>query len=240
MTKINTLVIIPTYQEADNIESIILRTFAANSNVDILVVDDSSPDGTGEIVKHLQQKFERLQLLTNPVKAGLGKAYLKGFDWGLERDYEYFVEMDADGSHAPEQLASILEKLEFFPVSLGSRWVKGGSIENWPVSRRILSQGGNLYTRIMLGINVKDATGGFRAYRREVLESIELSSLQSQGYCFQVDMVRRSLANGFEITETPIVFTERELGKSKMSRKIVIEAFTRIGYWGLKRLFRLR
>lgn len=235
-----TLVIIPTYQECENIESIILRTFAANSNVDILVVDDSSPDGTSEIVKGMQKKFENIHLLVNPEKDGLGKAYVKGFTWGLARAYDNFVEMDADGSHAPEQLPSILEKLSNYPVSLGSRWVKGGRIENWPLSRRLLSQGGNLYTRMMLGIEVKDATGGYRAYRREVLEGIDLSRIESQGYCFQVDMVRRSLAKGFAIAETPITFTERELGNSKMSRSIVIEAFRRIGFWGIQRLFRVR
>jgi dolichol-phosphate mannosyltransferase len=233
-----TLVIIPTFQESENIESIILRTFAANTEVDVLVVDDSSPDGTSRIVQDMQKNFQNIYLLVNPQKDGLGKAYVKGFIWGLARDYDYFVEMDADGSHAPEQLPSILEKLEDFPVSLGSRWVKGGRIENWPLSRQILSQGGNFYTRIMLGIKVKDATGGYRAYRREVLESIDLTNIESQGYCFQVDMVRRCLAKGFSIVETPIVFTERELGNSKMSRSIVIEAFTRIGFWGVQRLFR--
>ncbi len=232
-----TLVIIPTYQESQNISSIIKRVFDSNPYVDVLVVDDSSPDGTAQIVRELQANNKNLFLLINPTKAGLGKAYVVGFNWGLARDYQVFVEMDADGSHAPEQLPSILSNLHNNDVSLGSRWVRGGKIENWPLSRQILSKGGNLYTRLMLGIKVRDATGGYRAYRREVLEKIDLNSIESQGYCFQVDMVRRSLQNNFRIGETPITFTERELGNSKMSRAIVIEAFSRIGFWGIQRLF---
>ena len=233
-----TLVIIPTYQESQNISSIIKRVFDSNPDVDVLVVDDSSPDGTAKIVRELQANNRNLFLLINPTKAGLGKAYVVGFNWGLARDYQVFVEMDADGSHAPEQLPSILSNLHNNDVSLGSRWVRGGKIENWPLSRQILSKGGNLYTRLMLGIKVRDATGGYRAYRREVLEKIDLNSIESQGYCFQVDMVRRSLQNNFRIAETPITFTERELGNSKMSRAIVIEAFSRIGFWGIQRLLR--
>lgn len=235
-----TLVIIPTYQESENIVSIIERVYSANPNVSVLVVDDSSPDGTGEIVKKLMQNNETINLLTNKVKAGLGAAYIHGFKWGLERNFDIFVEMDADGSHAPEQLPSILEKLDQCDVSLGSRWVPGGKIENWPFSRQLLSKGGNFYTRFMLGFEVRDATGGYRAYKRKVLESINLDEIESQGYCFQVDMVRRSLALNFKICETPIVFTEREAGSSKMSRAIVIEAFSRIGFWGLKRFLRLK
>jgi len=234
-----TLVIIPTYQESQNISSIIKRVFDSNPDVDVLVVDDSSPDGTAKIVRELQANNRNLFLLINPTKAGLGKAYVVGFNWGLARDYQVFVEMDADGSHAPEQLPRILSNLINNDVSLGSRWVKGGKIENWPLSRQILSKGGNLYTRLMLGIKVRDATGGYRAYRREVLEKIDLNSIESQGYCFQVDMVRRSLQNNFRISETPITFTERELGNSKMSRAIAIEAFIRIGFWGIQRLFRI-
>jgi len=235
-----TLIIIPTYQESENIISILERVQAANPEANVLVVDDSSPDGTGQIVERLMKSNPKIRLLTNSVKGGLGKAYVKGFKWGLSKDFDIFVEMDADGSHAPEQLPSILKNLDECDVSLGSRWVPGGRIENWPISRQILSKGGNLYTRLMLGFKVKDATGGYRAYKREVLETIDLDSIESQGYCFQVDMVRRSLAFGFKVCETPIVFTEREAGNSKMSRQIVIEAFTRIGFWGLKRLFRLK
>ena len=235
-----TLIIIPTYQESENIISILERVQAANPEANVLVVDDSSPDGTGQIVERMMKSNSKIQLLTNSVKGGLGKAYVKGFKWGLSKDFDIFVEMDADGSHAPEQLPSILKNLDECDVSLGSRWVPGGRIENWPISRQILSKGGNLYTRLMLGFKVKDATGGYRAYKREVLETIDLDSIESQGYCFQVDMVRRSLAFGFKVCETPIVFTEREAGNSKMSRQIVIEAFTRIGFWGLKRVFRIK
>jgi len=235
-----TLIIIPTYQESENIISILERVQAANPEANVLVVDDSSPDGTGQIVERLMKSNPKIRLLTNSVKGGLGKAYVKGFKWGLSKDFDIFVEMDADGSHAPEQLPSILKNLDECDVSLGSRWVPGGRIENWPISRQILSKGGNLYTRLMLGFKVKDATGGYRAYKRKVLESIDLDSIESQGHCFQVDMVRRSLAFGFKVCETPIVFTEREAGNSKMSRQIVIEAFTRIGFWGLKRVFRIK
>ncbi|MGA1082389.1 MAG: polyprenol monophosphomannose synthase [Candidatus Nanopelagicales bacterium] len=235
-----TLIIIPTYQESENIISILERVQAANPEANVLVVDDSSPDGTGQIVERLMKSNPKIRLLTNSVKGGLGKAYVKGFKWGLSKDFDIFVEMDADGSHAPEQLPSILKNLDECDVSLGSRWVPGGRIENWPISRQILSKGGNLYTRLMLGFKVKDAIGGYRAYKREVLETIDLDSIESQGYCFQVDMVRRSLAFGFKVCETPIVFTEREAGNSKMSRQIVIEAFTRIGFWGLKRVFRIK
>ncbi|MGA0733826.1 MAG: polyprenol monophosphomannose synthase [Candidatus Nanopelagicales bacterium] len=235
-----TLIIIPTYQESENIISILERVQAANPEANVLVVDDSSPDGTGQIVERLMKSNPKIRLLTNSVKGGLGKAYVKGFKWGLSKDFDIFVEMDADGSHAPEQLPSILKNLDECDVSLGSRWVPGGRIENWPISRQILSKGGNLYTRLMLGFKVKDATGGYRAYKRKVLETIDLDSIESQGYCFQVDMVRRSLAFGFKVCETPIVFTEREAGNSKMSRQIVIEAFTRIGFWGLKRVFRIK
>lgn len=234
-----TLVIIPTYQESESIQSIIHRTLATNLNLDVLVVDDSSPDGTADLVRKMMQTNSQIHLIVNKTKNGLGQAYVAGFKWGLARDYEFFVEMDADGSHAPEQLKDILDKLEFCEVSLGSRWVNGGKIENWPISRQILSKGGNWYTRIMLKIDVKDATGGYRAYKRKVLEGIDLTSIESQGYCFQVDMVRRSLALGFKVCETPITFTEREAGNSKMSRKIVIEAFSRIGLWGLKRILRI-
>ncbi|MGA0078445.1 MAG: polyprenol monophosphomannose synthase [Candidatus Nanopelagicales bacterium] len=235
-----TLIIIPTYQESENIISILERVQAANPEANVLVVDDSSPDGTGQIVERLMKSNSKIRLLTNSVKGGLGKAYVKGFKWGLSKDFDIFVEMDADGSHAPEQLPSILKNLDECDVSLGSRWVPGGRIENWPISRQILSKGGNLYTRLMLGFKIKDATGGYRASKREVLETIDLDSIESQGYCFQVDMVRRSLAFGFKVCETPIVFTEREAGNSKMSRQIVIEAFTRIGFWGLKRVFRIK
>ncbi len=234
------LIIIPTYQESENIISILERVQAANPEANVLVVDDSSPDGTGQIVQRMMKNNSKIQLLTNSVKGGLGKAYVNGFNWGLSKDFDIFVEMDADGSHAPEQLSTILKKLDECDVSLGSRWIPGGRIENWPMSRQILSKGGNLYTRLMLGFKVKDATGGYRAYKRRVLEAIDLDSIESQGYCFQVDMVRRSLAFGFKVCETPIVFTEREAGNSKMSRQIVIEAFARIGLWGLKRLIRIK
>lgn len=234
------LVIIPTFQESQNIVSLLERLFSVAPEVSALVVDDSSPDGTGEIVKKLSQGNDRINLLTNKNKVGLGKAYVEGFKWGLKREFDIFVEMDADGSHAPEQIWSILDNLHESDVSLGSRWVPGGKIENWPLSRQLLSKGGNFYVRVMLGFAIKDATGGYRAYHRRVLESIDLDSINSQGYCFQVDMVKRSLALGFKVCESPILFSEREAGSSKMSKKIVLEAFLRIGFWGLKRFFGIK
>ena len=166
-------------------------------------------------------------------KNGLGKAYIDGFGWGLERGYDVLVEMDADGSHAPEQLPRLLGALAGADLVLGSRYVPGGAVVNWPRRREILSRGGNLYVRLALGIRLKDATGGYRAFRREVLESIEYAAVASQGYCFQVDLARRTLAAGFRVAEVPITFAERVRGESKMSGDIVREAFVRVGQWGV-------
>jgi len=227
------LVVIPTYQERENIESIVRRVGDAVPAAHLLVVDDGSPDGTGKIADELAQADERVHVLHRTAKNGLGAAYIAGFGWGLERGYDVLVEMDADGSHAPEQLPRLLGALAGADLVLGSRYVPGGAVVNWPRRREILSRGGNLYVRLALGIRLKDATGGYRAFRREVLESIEYSAVASQGYCFQVDLARRTLAAGFRVAEVPITFAERVRGESKMSGDIVREAFVRVGQWGV-------
>ncbi len=175
---------------------------------------------------------QRVHVLHRAAKAGLGAAYIAGFDWGLASGYDVLVEMDADGSHAPEQLPRLLGALEHADVVLGSRWVPGGAVVNWPRRRKLLSRGGNVYTRMALGIGLHDATGGYRAYRRAALEGIDYAGVASQGYCFQVDLARRALDGGYRVVEVPITFVERERGESKMSGEIVREAFWRVTQWG--------
>lgn len=226
------LVIIPTYNERDNIDGIIDRVFAAVPSARVLVVDDGSPDGTGKIAEALAGEEGRLAVLHRTEKAGLGAAYIAGFEWGLARGFDVLVEMDADGSHAPEQLPRLLTALDHADLVLGSRWVPGGMVLNWPRSRELLSRGGNLYTRLALGIDLRDATGGYRAYRRQVLEAIDYADVASEGYCFQIDLAWRALRAGFRVTEVPITFAERERGESKMSGSIVREALLRVTEWG--------
>ncbi len=232
MTAGEVLVVIPTYNERDNLEAIVDRVLAATPAVHVLVVDDGSPDGTGKIADALAEADERVEVLHRTAKAGLGAAYIAGFEWGLTQGRQVFVEMDADGSHAPEQLPRLLDALDDADVVLGSRWVAGGRVVNWPTSRQWLSRGGNLYTRLALGVRVHDATGGYRAYRRAVLEGIDYHAVASQGYCFQVDLVWRAIQAGYRVVEVPITFTERERGESKMSGSIVREALWRVTLWG--------
>lgn len=226
------LVVIPTYQERDNIERIVERVLAAEPAVHVLVVDDSSPDGTGKLAEAMADDDPRVHALHRSVKAGLGAAYIAGFEWALGNGYDVIVEMDADGSHAPEQLHRLLAALEHADVVLGSRWVPGGAVVNWPRRRKILSVGGNVYARAALGMPLRDSTGGYRAYRRAVLEGLDYRNVASQGYCFQVDLARRALAAGYRVVEVPITFVERERGESKMSGAIVREAFLRVAMWG--------
>ena len=235
------LVVIPTYNEADNIERIIRRVRAATPDVKILVTDDNSPDGTGKIADQLAERDDHVEVLHRHSKQGLGAAYLAGFRWGLERGYDVFVEMDADGSHQPEQLPRLLDALANADLVLGSRWAPGGQVRNWPLSRKLLSRGGNTYARLVLGIPIRDATGGYRAFRRRTLEGIALDDVTSQGYCFQIDMAWRTIRNGLRVVEIPITFVERELGASKMGRHIIAEALWRVACWGLEhRLGRFR
>jgi dolichol-phosphate mannosyltransferase len=231
-----TRVLVPTYQELHTLASIVHRIFEHNPEVHVLVIDDNSPDGTGKLADQLKAKYANLEVLHRKSKNGLGAAYIDGFNNSIN-DFDVLVEMDADGSHDPQDLVTILKEIPNYDCVLGSRWVPGGKVVNWPKSREILSRGGNSYARLMLGIDIGDATGGFRAYKTSTLKQLDLSDIDSQGYCFQVDMVRRLLKKGFKIKEVPITFTERTIGTSKMSRNIVLEAFLKIGIWGLQRLF---
>jgi dolichol-phosphate mannosyltransferase len=227
------LVIVPTYDERENLALIAERLHAAVPAAHLLVVDDNSPDGTGQVADELAAAHAWAHVLHRAEKTGLGGAYIAGFGWALARDYGVVVEMDADGSHAPEQLPTLLAALDRADLVLGSRWVAGGRIVNWPKHREVISRMGNLWTRVALGLPLKDATGGFRAYRREVLERLSLDEVASAGYCFQVDLAWRAWRNGFDVVEVPITFVERERGESKMSRRIVAEALLRVGWWGL-------
>ena len=226
------LVIIPTYNESESLPGVISRVRAAAPDVHILVADDNSPDGTGEIADAIAADDGQVHVLHRQGKEGLGKAYLAGFAWGLERGYDVLVEMDADGSHRPEELPRLLEQVNHADVVLGSRWVPGGSVVNWPASRRALSQGGSLYTRMALGIPTRDATGGYRAYRADALRALDLDSVDSNGYCFQIDLLWRALQRGMVVREVPITFVEREAGTSKMSGRIVREALVNVARWG--------
>jgi dolichol-phosphate mannosyltransferase len=229
---LSVLVVIPTYNERENLPAILRRLAQAVPEAHALVVDDSSPDGTGEVADKLAADDPRIQVLHRPAKSGLGAAYVAGFQLALEGGYDVLVEMDADGSHAPEQLPRLLAALAHSDVVLGSRWVPGGQVRNWPRSRELLSRSGNLYARLALGIGLHDATGGYRAFRRQVLAGIDLDSVASQGYCFQVDLAWRAVQAGYRVTEVPITFAERENGESKMSGDIVREALLRVTEWG--------
>ena len=228
------LVIIPTYNEAQNIESITGRLRKAVPEAHILVADDNSPDGTGEIVDRLVSADDHIHVLHRKGKEGLGAAYLAGFHWGLDNGYGVLVEHDADGSHQPEQLPLLLKALESSDVVKGSRWIPGGKVVNWPKSRELLSKGVNLWTRMWLGIPLKDATGGFNAFRADALRGLGLDDVASAGYCFQVDLAWRALKTGHKVVEVPIEFVEREFGDSKMSRNIVVEAMIRTALWGIE------
>jgi dolichol-phosphate mannosyltransferase len=227
------LVIIPTYNESENIERIVARTRTAVPAAHILIADDNSPDGTGKLADALGASDDHVHVMHRLGKEGLGAAYLAGFEWGLRHGYDVLVEMDADGSHQPEQLPRLLEALADADLVLGSRWVGGGAVVNWPKFREILSKGGNLWTRIALGIPLKDSTGGYRAFRRATLLGLGLDNVASAGYCFQVDLAWRALKAGFRVVEVPITFVEREHGDSKMSQRIVIEALLRTTAWGI-------
>jgi dolichol-phosphate mannosyltransferase len=231
------VMVLPTYDEVSNLEPIVARFRAAQPEFDVLVVDDASPDGTGALADELALADGRVHVLHRAQKRGLGKAYIDGFAWALAREYDVVGQMDADGSHQPEQLRLLLEALQDpaapADVVIGSRWVRGGSIVNWPVRRELLSRGGNLYTRALLGIPVRDATSGYRLLRRTALEQIELETIASSGYVFQVDLVVRALRAGLRVVEVPIEFVERERGESKMDTKVATESLRRITAWGL-------
>ena len=230
---IKTLVIIPTYNERDNLRLMAARVLDSVPHVELLIVDDNSPDGTGALADELASFQPRLHVLHRPAKQGLGAAYQEGFRWGLSRRYEVFVEMDGDGSHQPEQLHRLLGALEHADLAVGSRWVAGGEIENWPQRRILLSRAGSLYARIALGLPFNDITGGYRAFRASALEAIGLSGVTSQGYCFQIDMLWHAHRAKLRIIEVPITFVERRFGVSKMDSGIVREAILRVTLWGI-------
>jgi len=233
------LVVVPTYDERENLPGALERLRTHVPDADVLVVDDGSPDGTGELAEKLaereaaQDATRRVHVLHRAGKLGLGTAYVAGFGWALERGYDVVVEMDADGSHRAQDLPLLLAGIADADLVLGSRWVPGGSVLNWPMSRHVLSRGANTYTRIVLGIPLRDATGGFRAYRADLLGKLGLDDVASQGYCFQVDMAWRAVRTGARVVEVPITFVERELGHSKMSRAIVLEALVSVTRWGI-------
>jgi dolichol-phosphate mannosyltransferase len=229
------LVVIPTYNERENLGPILDRLHKVLPDVHVLVVDDGSPDGTGELADERAAANGHIHVLHRTEKAGLGAAYIAGFRWGLAREYNTIVEMDADGSHAPEDLPRLLDAVGDADLAIGSRYVPGGSVVNWPLNRQVLSRGANIYSQIALGMRTRDITAGFRAYRRPVLEKLALDEVNSHGYCFQIDLTIRTADAGFEIVEVPITFTEREIGESKMSGSIIQEAFLRVAKWGVER-----
>ncbi|HET8617047.1 MAG TPA: polyprenol monophosphomannose synthase [Actinomycetales bacterium] len=229
------LVVVPTYNERENLEPIVQRVRSAVPDAHVLVADDGSPDGTGEAADVLAGADDHVHVLHRSAKQGLGAAYLAGFAWGLQRGYDVLVEMDADGSHQPEQLPLLLERLRGADLVIGSRWVPGGTVRNWPWRREVLSRGANTYTRLAMGTAVRDMTGGFRAFRSTALRQLDLHDVSSQGYCFQVDLAWRALQRGLRVVEVPITFVERERGASKMSGAIVREALVNVTAWGLRR-----
>ncbi|WP_457974768.1 polyprenol monophosphomannose synthase [Arthrobacter sp. D1-17] len=228
------LTIIPTYNELESLPITLGRLRAAVPASDVLVVDDNSPDGTGQLADSIAAKDSQVHVLHRKGKEGLGAAYIAGFKWGLEAGYDVLVEMDADGSHQPEQLPQLLDAVEKgADLAMGSRWVPGGSVVNWPLYRQAISRIGSTYARLMLGVRIQDVTGGYRAFRRTTLEKLNLDQVESVGYGFQVDLAWRVAKLGLRIVECPITFVERELGASKMSGHIVVEAMINVTRWGL-------
>ncbi|GAA3329737.1 polyprenol monophosphomannose synthase [Curtobacterium albidum] len=240
MTPARVLVVIPTYDEAENVADALALVHGAVPDAHVLVVDDASPDGTGDLVAAVAATDDRVHLLRRTGKLGLGTAYVAGFRWGLERGYDLLVEMDADGSHPADRLPALVDAVRSTPdvqLAIGSRWVDGGSVVDWPWYREALSRGGNAYARWMLRIDVRDVTAGFRVYRADVVERMALDTVDSKGYCFQVDMTLRVHDLGGRIVEVPIRFRDRLHGVSKMSQAIVVEAMLMVTRWGLQRRF---
>ena len=239
----NRLIIVPTYNELSNAPLLIRRIFKQIPNSDVLVVDDGSPDKTADAIRELQQEFPTLHLLEQKTKLGLGSAYRLGFAWGLERGYEELIEMDADLSHRVRDLKKMIDEKELQPntdLVIGSRWIPGGKTENWSRGRELLSRAANLYVRVMVGLGVKDSTAGFRIYSASMLKRLNMESIKSEGYSFQIEMTRAVHKLGGKIIEVPITFRERENGVSKMSKKIVGEAMILVTLWGLKRFLRVK
>jgi dolichol-phosphate mannosyltransferase len=219
-----TVVIVPTYNERENIGELAARILGLNAGLDLLIIDDNSPDGTGQVADALAKKHVEITVMHRPGKAGLGKAYIAGFNYAIGSGYDNVITMDADFSHDPKYLPEFLEKLERYDVVVGTRYIRGGGVRNWPWYRKVVSRGGSLYTRLITGMPLHDATGGFNGYRRKVLEAIHPENIRSEGYASQLEMKFRSWKMGFRLVEVPIVFVDRTLGRSKMSRKIFLEA----------------
>ena len=239
MSTPTTLVIVPTYNEVESAPRLISRIAELLSDVHILVVDDGSPDGTADVVEKMAQSefVGRIFVMRRKKKSGLGAAYIAGFSWGIEGGYKTLIEMDADGSHRPEDLVELIKVSRANPnldLVIGSRWVNGGAVRNWAKSRELLSRAANKYAKLMLGVRVNDVTAGFRVYSTSIIEQIDFSTVLSQGYCFQIEMTRKVLALNGKIREFPITFIEREFGVSKMNTKIVVEAILRVTLWGLR------
>lgn len=229
-----TLIVLPTYNEAESLEGVVQRIRRSVPTVEILIVDDNSPDGTGAIADGLAADHPCVHVLHRDQKSGLGAAYLHGFAWALARDYDVVVECDADGSHHPEDLGRLLDGVGDADVALGSRWVPGGAVEDWPLRRRALSRAGSAYARLMLRLPEHDVTGGYRAYRAGALTRIGLDAVRSEGYCFQIEMLWQAHERGLRVVEVPITFSERQRGTSKMRGRIVLEAMWRVTTWGVQ------
>ena len=232
------LIIIPTYNERANIQKLIPLLMELDISLSVLVVDDNSPDGTGKLVNDMSEENDRIQILHRPGKLGLGSAYIAGFKHAIQQDVDCIFEMDADFSHDPDMISEFLEKLETCDVVIGSRYISGINVVNWPMSRLLLSYFANFYTRIITGMSIQDATSGFKCFKREVLELIDLDRVRSDGYAFQIEMNFRCWRKGFRICEIPIIFVDRHSGTSKMSRRIIYEAIWIVWWLRLQRLFR--
>ena len=231
------LIIFPTYNERENIEKIVHAVLPLDPRIHVLIVDDNSPDGTGDIADHLAQEQEKVFVLHRQNKDGLGRAYIAGFRWAIERKFDYIFEMDADFSHGPEYIKDFLREIKEYDLVLGSRYISGVNVINWPIMRLLLSYYANVYTRIVTGLPLRDATGGFKCFRREVLEAIELEDVHANGYSFQIEISMRAWKKGFKLKEIPIVFVDRIAGTSKMSKKIVREAVWMVWRLRLKSMF---
>ncbi len=231
------LIIFPTYNERENIEKIVHAVLPLDPRINVLIVDDNSPDGTGEIADRLVESEAKVNVLHRKSKDGLGKAYIAGFKWALERDYDYIFEMDADFSHGPEYIKDFLREIQEHDLVIGSRYISGVNVINWPMARLLLSYYANWYSRLITGIPVRDATGGFKCFRREVLEGIDLDAIKASGYCFQIEVNMRVWKKGFRIKEIPIIFIDRVAGTSKMSKKIMREAMWMVWWLKIKSIF---
>lgn len=231
------LIIFPTYNERDNIEKIVHAVLPLDPRIHVLIVDDNSPDGTGEIADRLARNESKVKVLHRTAKEGLGRAYIAGFKWAIEHEFDFIFEMDADFSHGPEYIKDFLREIQHHDLVIGSRYISGVNVINWPMSRLLLSYYANVYTRLVTGMSIRDATGGFKCFRRQVLEAIDLDHVHASGYSFQIEINMRAWKKGFRIKEIPIIFIDRVAGQSKMSKRIMYEAMWMVWWLRLKSLF---